>query len=182
VVTCEESWEEIDKKGCVITKITRHAWISSNPINRKNIHERCNLAARKRWLHENNILKEKHQGYHYEHIFSHDWNAMRGYHYLMHIARMLNEMVLHSISLIDHVKEFGIQSCIEKFRIVMTHRELDTQRLRRLIKSHGHCDWCMKKTGKQARQRHNEPTQTNGNVMRRYPSARLKMPGILKRV
>jgi hypothetical protein len=86
---CEESWEEIDKDGCMVMKTARHAWIFSDPINRKNVHEHCNLAARKRWLHENNILKEKHQGYQYEHIFSHDWNAMRGYHYLMHIARML---------------------------------------------------------------------------------------------
>jgi len=137
IVTCDESWEEIDKKGCTVMKTTRHAWISSNPINRKNIHERCNLAARKRWLQENNILKEKHQGYHYEHIFSHHWNAMQGYHYLMHIARMLNEMALHSISLTEHVKRVGIQSFIKKFRSAMTHRELDTQRLRQLTESPG---------------------------------------------
>jgi hypothetical protein len=132
VVTCDENWEEIDKDGSVVMKTARHAWISSDLINRKNVHEHCNLAARKRWLHENNILKEKHQGYQYEHIFSHDWNAMRGYHYLMHIARMLNEMVLHSIYLTEQVKAVGIQSFIKKFHAVMTHRELDTKRLRRL--------------------------------------------------
>jgi len=137
VVICEESWEEIDKNGCMVTKTGRHAWISSNPISRKNIHSRCNLAARKRWLHENNILKEKHQGYHYEHIFSHNWNAMQGYHYLMHIARMLNEMALHSISLTEHVKEFGIQLFLERFRIAMTHREFDTKKLRRSIETPG---------------------------------------------
>jgi hypothetical protein len=137
LVICEESWEEIDKKGCIVIKTARHAWISSSPINRKNIHERCNLIARKRWLHENNILKEKHQGYHYEHIFSHHWNAMLAYHYLMHIARMLNEMVVHSISLTEHVKEVGIQSFIEKFCTAMTHKELDTQRLRRVVESPG---------------------------------------------
>ena len=137
LVICEETWEEIDKKGCIVTKTARHAWISSNTIDRKNIHERCNLIARKRWLQENNILKEKHQGYQYEHIFSHDWNAMQGYHYLMHIARMLNEMVVHSISLTEHVKEVGIQPFIEKFRVAMTHRELDTQRLRQLTESPG---------------------------------------------
>lgn len=132
LVTCEESWEEIDKNGFVVMKTARHAWISSDPINRKNVHDHCNLAARKRWLHENNILKEKHQGYRYEHIFSHDWNAMQGYHYLMHIGRMLNEMALHSIYLTEHVKAVGVQSFIKKFRAAMTHRELDTERLRRL--------------------------------------------------
>jgi len=137
VVTCDESWEEVDKKGCLVTKTARHAWISSVPLSRKNVHERCNLAARKRWLHENNILKEKCQGYHYEHIFSYDFDAMRGYHYLMHIARMLNEMVLHSINLIEQVKVDGIQAFLKKFREVMIHRELDTKRLRKLLESPG---------------------------------------------
>lgn len=137
VVTCEESWEEIDKNGSLVVKTARHAWISSDPLNQSNVHEQCNLAARKRWLHENNILKEKHQGYHYEHIFSRDWNAMRGYHYLMHIARMLNEMALHSIYLIEHVKTIGIQAVVKKFYETMANRELDTQRLRRLSESPG---------------------------------------------
>ena len=100
-----------------------------------------------------NILKEKHQGYQYEHIFSHDWNAMRGYHYLMHIARMLNEMALHSVYLVEHVKAVGIQSFIKKFCEAMTNRELDTTRLRRLLESPGQLrlaqedDW---KTGRPA--------------------------------
>ncbi len=130
-VICEESWQDIDKKG-KLTKTARHAWILSDPINRNNVHNYCNLAARKRWLHENNILKEKHQGYHYEHIFSHNWNAMRGYHYLMHIGRMLNEMALHSIYLNDYVKTVGVRPFIKKFCTIMTNRELDTERLRRL--------------------------------------------------
>ncbi len=138
VVVCEENWEEIDAKtGCIVTKTSRHAWISSNPMDRKNIHERCNLMGRKRWLQENNILKEKHQGYSYEHIFSHNWNAMKGYHYLMHVARMINEMALHSVSLIEHVKEVGIQSFIKKFREAMIHRALDIERLRWITESPG---------------------------------------------
>lgn len=137
LVICDESWEEIDKNGNNEIKTSRHAWISSNPIDRKNIHERCNLAARKRWLQENNILKEKHQGYHYEHIFSHDWNAMRGYNYLMHIACMLNEMATYSIALIEHVKEVGFQSFVEDFYIAITHRQLDTNRLRLISQSPG---------------------------------------------
>lgn len=60
---------------------------------------------------------------------------MRGYHYLMHIARMLNEMALHSIYLTEQVKAVGIQSFIQRFRAVMTHRELDTKRLHRLSES-----------------------------------------------
>lgn len=132
VVICDERWEEVDQDGQVVTKTARHAWVFSEPVDRKTVHKNCNLAARKRWLHENNILKEKRQGYQYEHIFSYDFNAMRGYHYLMHIARMLNEMALHSINLIKHVRSVGIQAFIRVFYEAMVNRELDTERLRRL--------------------------------------------------
>jgi hypothetical protein len=137
VVTCNESWEETDREGNVAEKTGRHAWISSMPLSRKNIHNRCNLMARKRWLHENNILKEKHQGYHYEHVFAYDFDAMRGYHYLMHIARMLNEMMLYSVNLFEEVRAVGIQVFIAKLFAVMRHRELKTERLRKLKDSPG---------------------------------------------
>ena len=136
-MVCDESWPEIDKNGSQVTRTTRHAWITNEPITRENVHSLCNLAARKRWLHENSILKEKHQGYHYEHIFSHHWEAMRGYHYLMHIGRMLNEMAMHSVYLTKHVKEFGMQSFIRNLREAVRNRELDTERLRRMVASPG---------------------------------------------
>jgi len=132
VVICKEYWDEVNKEGQVEERRSRYAWISSAPINRKNVHEHCNLMARNRWLHENNILKEKHQGYQYEHIFSHDWNAMKGYHYLMHIARLVNEMALHMESLQDHVVEIGIQDSIIRFFTAMSERSLDTEKIRNL--------------------------------------------------
>jgi hypothetical protein len=47
VVTCEESWEEVDKEFIkIVSRKSKHAWISSKPLNKRNIHERCNLAAR----------------------------------------------------------------------------------------------------------------------------------------
>ncbi|CEO90016.1 hypothetical protein [Syntrophaceticus schinkii] len=138
VVICKESWEEIELVTCRgVTKTTRYAWISSDPIKKTNIHARSNLIARKRWLQENTILKEKDQGYHYEHIFSHNWNAMKGYHYLMHIGRMLNEMVLHSVCLTEHAKKVGFRRLIEKFRKNMIYNSLDTKRIRKLMKSPG---------------------------------------------
>lgn len=137
VVLCDESWEEIDQDGSEVTKTARHAWLSRDPLNRKNVHVCCNLGGRKRWLQENNILKEKHQGYSYEHVFAQDWDAMRGYHYLMHIARMLNEMALYSIYLTEQVKIVGFQAFIQRFREVMIHRELDKERLKLLLKPPG---------------------------------------------
>jgi hypothetical protein len=37
---------------------------------------------------------EKRQGYCYEHLFSHHWNAMKGYHALMRLAHLLNALAL----------------------------------------------------------------------------------------
>jgi len=62
---------------------------------------------------------------------------MRGYHYLMHMARMLNEIALHSIDLFEQVKAVGIQSFLNRFRAIMIHRELDAKRLRGLSDSPG---------------------------------------------
>lgn len=77
VVTCKETWKEVDKHtNEIICKKSNHAWISSKPLNKRNIHERCNLAARHRWNIEAEILVQKHHGYQYEHNFSYDWNAI----------------------------------------------------------------------------------------------------------
>jgi len=134
VVVCEEVWEEVDRKTTeIVQKTSRHAWVSSEPMSRKNVHERCNLIARKRWLQENNILKEKHQGYQYEHVFSHDWNAMRGYHYLMHIARMMNELAQHSIYLAEAVKKMGIRGLHMFFRETMSCHKIDTERIQHVV-------------------------------------------------
>jgi len=133
LVVCEETWEEMGSEGNTITKTSRHAWLSSEPFSEKNIHIRCNLMGRARWCLENDILKEKHHGYEYEHIFSHDWNAMRGYHYLMHLGHLMNELVQHSIDLIGQVKEFGIRGFLRLFRETMAGPWLDKNRIKWLL-------------------------------------------------
>jgi hypothetical protein len=67
-------------------------WLSSQRLDPYNIHERCNLGARQRWGIETSLLVEKRQGYHYEHAFSYTWNAMKGYHYLMRLAHLVNAL------------------------------------------------------------------------------------------
>ena len=98
VVTCKEEWLETDKKtGAQVTETSKHAWISSMPPNRLNVHERCNLAARHRQGIESGFLIEKHQGYHYEHCFSYNRQAMIGYRYLMRSAHMFNVSAQYSV-------------------------------------------------------------------------------------
>jgi len=100
VVVCEEYWREIGKDGSIEQKQSKHAWISSEPLTKRNLHERCNLGARHRWGIENGFLVEKRFGYQYEHTFSFNWNAMKGFHILMRIAHMINTLAQHGSKLL----------------------------------------------------------------------------------
>lgn len=134
LVVCEESWEEIDPKtGEIVTKTSRHAWLSSEPLSKKNVHARCNLAARHRWGIENNILVEKHHGYQYEHCFSYNWNAMKGYHYLMRLAHLMNNLAHKTIYLAEKVCTMGVRGLAQFVRETCTGPWLDKARLRQLL-------------------------------------------------
>ena len=109
-VICEESWEEIAPGSTdVVTKTSRHVWISAEPLHKRTVHERCNLGARHRWGIESGILVEKHQGYQYEHCFSYDWKVMCGYHYLMRLGHALNVLARHSYALAKYVRDLGVR-------------------------------------------------------------------------
>ncbi len=113
VVICEESWEEIARESTeIVTKHSRHVWLSSEPLHKRTVHERCNLGARHRWGIESGILVEKRQGYQYEHCFSYDWEVMRGYHYLMRLGHALNVLARHSYALLKYVRDLGVRGLI----------------------------------------------------------------------
>ena len=130
VVVCEERWDEVDAEGTVAKKTSRHAWVSSERLTKQNLHERCNLGARHRWGIEQAILVEKRHGYQYEHLFSFNWNAMKGYHYLMHIGRALNVLAQYSENLYEIVVCKGVRPFIKYVRESLLHPWLDAQRLR----------------------------------------------------
>lgn len=126
VVVCEESWQEIAKGSAeIVTNKSRHAWISSKPLSRHNLHERCNLGARHRWGIESGILVEKRHGYHYEHIFSYNWNAMKGYHYLMRLGHLINILAIYSERLVKIVGELGVRGFIRFVRETISGPWLD---------------------------------------------------------
>ena len=129
VVVCEEQWEEIDEEGNTVTKSSRHAWVSSEPLTKQNLHERCNLGGRNRWGIEEAILVEKHQGYQYEHLFSFNWNAMKGYHYLMHIGHVLNVLARFSEQLYEVVAAQGVRPFIQYVRESLVTPWLDPDHL-----------------------------------------------------
>lgn len=126
VVVCEESFLTIDKNTHkTITKTSRHAWVSSQPLEKINLHELCNLAARHRWNIETELLVEKHHGYSYEHCFSYDWNVMKGYHYLMRIGHALNVLAQYSEKFVKILKEKGVRGFIEFIRETIMASVLD---------------------------------------------------------
>lgn len=131
VVVCEESWEELSEDSNeVVQKRSFHAWISSEALNRRNVHQRCNLGARHRWGIENGILVEKHHGYRYEHCFSYDWNAMRGYHYLMRLGHAINVLAQYSTVLVKIVRQLSVQGFIRFVRQTLTGPWLDTEQVK----------------------------------------------------
>jgi len=132
-VICEENWEEIVPDSTeVVTKRSRHVWISEEPLHKRNVHERCNLGARHRWGIESGILVEKHQGYHYEHCFSYEWDVMRGYHYLMRLGHALNVLARHSYALAKYVRDLGVRGLIAFVRNTIASPWIEAEDLRQI--------------------------------------------------
>lgn len=125
IVECKEEWKQRNSNGEFEEKHIRFVWISSSPITRENVISRCNLIARARWYIESNILLEKHYGYNYEHCFSYNWNAMKGYHYLMHIAHIINELMLNTKFFYTEVREKTMRGVINFFKIILKSAIID---------------------------------------------------------
>ena len=133
VVICEERWQQIDANARIEEKTSRHVWISSQPLNRGNVHELCNLGARHRWAIENSILVEKHHGYQYEHCFSQNWEAMRGYHFLMRLGHFINVVAQKTARLAQIARRRGLRGLIQFIRETLKGPWLDAEPIRRLL-------------------------------------------------
>ena len=120
LIVCDEHWQEVNEQGEVEEKHSRHAWLSSRELKHHNVHERCNLGARYRWGIEANFLVEKHQGYHYEHCFSLNWNAMKGYHCLMRLAHLFNVLALFTVAIVKTVKLLGKRGFLQLVRATLS--------------------------------------------------------------
>ena len=125
VVGCEERWQEVDPdSGEIVDQQARQVWLSSQRLDHHNVHPRCNLGARHRWGIETSFLIEKRQGYGYEHVFSHHWNAMRGYHYLMRLAHLLNALALATKRVMTQCRPMGVQAFLRWVRESCANRWL----------------------------------------------------------
>ena len=137
VVVCRESWIENHSRttGVVEEKCAQYAWISSAPLSDKNVFKRCTKMARYRWKIESGFLVEKHEGYNFEHCYSYNWQAMKGFHYLMKIGHFLNTMAVHSEILLEYVRVRGIRGFIADMFLALSGALLDAERIRNVVVS-----------------------------------------------
>jgi hypothetical protein len=132
-VVCDEDWQAVDAHGALVDRHARHAWLSSRPLSAANVHARCNLAARHRWGIEAGFLVEKHQGYHYEHAFALDCNALRGYHYLMRMAHLFNTLARFAAPMQRFYRSLGVRPTLDFIRQSCAAPWLDPTRIRALL-------------------------------------------------
>ena len=88
---------------------------------------------RYRWGIEAGFLVEKHQGYHYEHAFALNWNAMKGYHYLMRMAHLFNTLARFSQHLKGLYAKYGVRGAIAFIRESCAAPWLDPERIKALL-------------------------------------------------
>ena len=69
------------------------------------------------------------QGYCYEHLYAEHWNAMRGYHYLMRIGRLLNLLAEFSATLVQWFRDKGPQGFITFVRTTLSGPWLDNRQV-----------------------------------------------------
>ena len=131
VVICEEHWDTVDPAtATIVVQQSRHAWLSSAPLTRDTVHERCNLGARHRWGIESHFLVENKHGYEYEHCFSQNWQAIKGYHFLMRLGHLLNILASHTARLAPLVGRLGVRGLIRFLRDTCSGPWLDPAHIR----------------------------------------------------
>jgi hypothetical protein len=117
LIACFEEYEVVNPKTAKIEKqFSEHAWISSIPASVENVHTLTNLGARKAWLIEHSFNVEKNQGYHYKHVFSYEWHAMQGFHYLMRLGHAINALSEFCKTIKRFVKELGCAATADLIR------------------------------------------------------------------
>jgi hypothetical protein len=122
LVGCLERYDIIDQDTAeVITQYSEHAWISTIPITQDNAHELTNLGARKAWLIEHSFNVEKNHGYQYKHLFSRDWFAMQGFHYLMRLGHAINALSEFTKTMKQYIKKLGVNKTLSLIRQTLSN-------------------------------------------------------------
>ena len=75
-------------------------------------------------------LQEKRHGYEYEHCFSQNWHAMRGYHFLMRLGHLINVLARNTARLARLVGRMGVRGFIRFLRETCSGPWLDAEGIR----------------------------------------------------
>lgn len=77
-------------------RIQYFAWITNLRVNRSIVSTLANHGGRIRWKIENQGFKEqKRHGYELEHVFSKNENASKNYYFLLQVAHIMIQLLLH---------------------------------------------------------------------------------------
>jgi hypothetical protein len=79
------------------------------------------------------VSESKHGVYHYEHAFALNWNAMKGYHYLMRLAHLFNTLARFARHLKALYAQLGVRPTIAFIRQSCAAPWLDPERMRALL-------------------------------------------------
>ena len=74
--------------------------------------------------------------------YSRDWNAMQGFHHLMHIAHLLHILVLHQTTVWPMVLRLSIRGTIKKLVEAARDSGVDKARIARLGERRHKPGWC----------------------------------------
>jgi hypothetical protein len=66
---------------------------------------------------------------------SQNWNAMRGYHFLMRLGHLINVLAQNTAQLMQIISRLGIRGLIQFIRDTCKGPWLDAERIRQLIAS-----------------------------------------------
>lgn len=95
------------KNGLTIPLLTEYLKTDWDIFNNPEGKQDCELSS------FNSINTEKHRGYHYEHAFSYDWNAMQGFHLLLRMAHAVNALSEFTKKLKKWIKKQGCSATLK---------------------------------------------------------------------
>lgn len=120
IVGCFESWEVVNTvTGAFEIMHSEHRWITSVKVEQRLLHDLCNLCARKRWGVEDSNNTEKNRGYHYKHVFSGNWNAMKCFHILMRLAHAINVLSEYTKNMGHYIRLHGCRFVLDLIKDVL---------------------------------------------------------------
>lgn len=134
ILVCDEEWVEENPRSGGIPEIknTRYVWVYNHEIMDDNVLDIAETG-RKRQRIESTFHVEKHDGYEFSHCYSYDWYAAIGFHFLMKLAHLFNELIERSEIVSDVVVEKGPSGFIDALWDALSGAILNLEQLKNSV-------------------------------------------------